>query len=56
METKKNRHQTKRNKRKPYFGGQQPTLDHLGLNVTWHEGVDPDMEPTQLLGEGGREA
>lgn len=36
--------------------GHQPTLNHLSLNVTWDESVDPDLEPAQLLGEGGREA
>lgn len=54
----KNRDQTKGNKRKPFIGnrGQQPTLNHLSLNVAWDECVDPDLEPTQLLGEGGRKA
>lgn len=42
--------------KKKRIRGQQPTLDHLSLNVAWDEGVDPDLKTAQFLGEGGGEA
>lgn len=34
----------------------QLTLNHLGLNIARDEGIDTDLELTQLLGEGRCEA